>query len=186
MNKNIGETYITSDSHFGHKNIIKYCNRPFSSVEEMDETMIENWNAKVKPNDTIYHLGDFSFSKNPQQYFKRLNGRKILIRGNHDGLAIVDLGWDGVHHYYELKVGKQLIVLFHYGMRVWNGSHHGSWHLYGHSHGKLPSSGLSFDAGVDCHNFSPISYDEVKIKMESLKNNEENMKQSPDYELLSE
>jgi len=76
--------FFTSDTHFGHKNILKYCNRPFVNVEEMDEVMIERWNGRIGKNDSVYHLGDFSFSSNPKTYFERLNGKKILIIGNHD------------------------------------------------------------------------------------------------------
>lgn len=70
-------TFFTADTHFGHNNIIKYVNRPFNSVEEMDEQLISNWNSKVTHEDTIYHLGDFAFSKTPEKYFYRLNGKKI-------------------------------------------------------------------------------------------------------------
>ena len=80
------KVFIISDTHFGHENIIKYCNRPFSSVEEMDEKMIKNWNETVSNNDVVLHLGDFGLGK--KEYIasivKRLNGKKILIMGNHD------------------------------------------------------------------------------------------------------
>jgi calcineurin-like phosphoesterase family protein len=77
--------YFSSDHHFGHSNIIKYCNRPYSSVEEMNEKLIENWNATVKPEDTVYYLGDFSLSTKPvKEITPKLNGHKLLIPGNHD------------------------------------------------------------------------------------------------------
>lgn len=182
--------FFTSDTHFGHTNIIKYCNRPFlfdpskgpddyrnRDTNQMDETLIKNWNSVVQPSDTIYHIGDFAFYRDQRKtinLLRRLNGKKILIRGNHDkGLEQDVLNmFDSVHDYYELyvqdkDVGKQLIVLLHYGMRVWNKSHRGSWHLYGHSHGKLPDdpNSLSFDAGTDCHGYTPISYERVKKLM---------------------
>lgn len=77
--------YITSDPHFNHANVIPYCNRPYSSVEEMNEALIANWNSVIKPEDTIYCLGDFSFHiRSVEQFMPRLNGKKILISGNHD------------------------------------------------------------------------------------------------------
>lgn len=81
----MADTYLTSDNHFWHANVIKYCNRPYYSVEEMNEAMIYNWNSVVKPEDTIYCLGDFSFAgRSVELYSSRLNGNKILVPGNHD------------------------------------------------------------------------------------------------------
>ncbi|ALS22098.1 metallophosphoesterase [Paenibacillus naphthalenovorans] len=99
------EVWFTADTHFGHKNIIAYENRPFNSVEEMDEELIDNWNSYVEPYDLIFHLGDVFFynSKKQQEMIPRLNGRKILIRGNHDegysDSKFHQLGFD-VHNYY--------------------------------------------------------------------------------------
>ena len=81
------EIFFTSDQHYGHFNIIRYCNRPFSSVEEMDETLIQNHNKKVRQSDIVYMVGDLAFHKDRAQIIallKRLNGRKILVTGNHD------------------------------------------------------------------------------------------------------
>ena len=90
MDKNTNR-FVISDTHFGHtkcwesfKNADGTPLRPFSSTEEMDEAMVENWNAKVKPEDTVYHLGDVVIARRNLETVKRLNGRKILIRGNHD------------------------------------------------------------------------------------------------------
>lgn len=171
--------YFTGDSHYFHTNIIKYTNRPFKDVEEMDNILINNTNEKVGQDDRIIHLGDFCFSKygrTPEYYLDRINCKNItMILGNHDphdhnGLPdrnFARLFNGGCYNYLEIKVPykgrEQLIVLSHYAMRVWNKSHHGSWHLFGHSHGTLedlPNS-LSIDVGVDCHNYYPISVDEV-------------------------
>lgn len=77
--------FLTSDSHFGHENIIQYCNRPFVSAQEMDETLIERWNSAVKPADKVYHLGDVAMNERAlKAVMPRLNGSKRLIRGNHD------------------------------------------------------------------------------------------------------
>lgn len=160
--------FFTSDTHFGHTNIIKYCNRPFANATEMDEVLITNWNAKVSQDDTVWHLGDFAFSRNPDKYFYRLNGKKYLVKGNHDKQVTLNLPWEGVFDYKELNIGNKNITLMHYGMRVWNASHRGSWHLYGHSHGKLPGEGLSFDVGVDSNNYSPMSFAEVSDRMAGI------------------
>lgn len=169
--------WFTADTHFGHKNILKFCNRPFATIEEMDEALIERWNEKVAPDDDVYHLGDFALTSvaKTRDVLNRLNGNIHLIIGNHESSALQCADrfvW--VKDYHELEVpdndaygGKRSIVLLHYAMRVWNASHHGSWHLYGHSHGTLPDdvTSLSFDAGVDCHDYYPISYQRVKIIM---------------------
>lgn len=171
--------FFTSDSHLGHSKILDYCNRPFKNVDEMGEALIENWNKVVTQNDIIYHLGDFSFYKDTNKtihILNRLNGNKILIMGNHDKHMhdSVIKKFNSVHTMYDLYVndpeahhGKQLIVLLHYSMNVWNRCHYGSYHLFGHSHGSLPDNpnSLSIDVGVDCHNYTPISYEEVKAIM---------------------
>ena len=84
--------HFTSDLHLGHKNIIRLCNRPFSSSEEMDEVLMENWNRKVHRNDTIYILGDLMFrsEKPPEDYLRQLKGKKHLIMGNHCGVLAAD------------------------------------------------------------------------------------------------
>lgn len=166
--------FFCSDTHFGHANIINYSNRPYSDVEEMNEALIKNWNQVVGKNDTVYHLGDFAFM--PYDKFKnllwRLNGYIHFMRGNHDKMIdqhkqdILRVGKIvSIQDYKEIKVAGKMIVLFHYGQRVWNKSHHGSIHLYGHSHGSLPPFGRSVDVGVDCkeitHEYRPVSLDEV-------------------------
>jgi calcineurin-like phosphoesterase family protein len=166
--------YFTSDTHFGHAKVIQYSNRPFSNVEEMDETLIANWNNRVSATDTIYHLGDFSFSRTPAKYFDRLNGNKILIRGNHDPRTTTCLPWGAIHSLYEFKSEGHNIVLCHYSMRVWNKSRYGAIQLYGHSHGMLPGTTQSADVGVDCWNYAPVTLDEI---IERLRTNEPFFKQ---------
>lgn len=166
--------WFTSDHHFGHKNIIRFSNRPFTDVFDMDEALIGKWNAVVGIKDTVYHLGDIFFcpSSEARLLRERLNGSIHLIRGNHDkGADSIRDAFEWIKDIHELTIddadaegGKQRITLCHYAMRVWNHSHHGAWHLYGHSHGSLEDDthSLSFDVGVDCHNFQPISYKTVK------------------------
>lgn len=158
--------YFSSDSHHGHYNIIKYCNRPFTTVEEMDETIINNFNEVIMPNDTLYFLGDFSFG--PQAPFReRINCNHIhLIRGNHDRQVQYNL-FESVKDLNEYRGSGISIVLCHFAMRVWNKKHHGSWHLFGHSHGTIEDFDLSFDCGVDTNNFMPYSLDDVVKRMEA-------------------
>lgn len=163
--------WFTSDTHFWHANIIRYCNRPFSCAEEMNEVMIENWNACVRAVDIVRHLGDFGrWWGNAADLYsvrKRLNGQIHLIRGNHD--ENIDPTWfESVKHYDEIQIDGQKIVLFHYALRTWHHDLRGTWHLFGHSHGALPGYGKSFDIGVDCWGFHPVSFDEVKAKMDTL------------------
>jgi calcineurin-like phosphoesterase family protein len=174
--------YFCADLHFGHFNIIKYSSRPYANANEMDETLIANWNAVVAPNDTVYNLGDFSFSKYPRikEILARLNGSIVFIMGNHD--HEIDKNWEDILYQgkiismqgcLEVKLGGKLIVMNHYAHRVWNASHRSSWHLYGHSHGTLPPHGLSVDVGVDCKEitleYRPVSLDEVAAYMSKRK-----------------
>lgn len=166
------DNFFTADTHFGHANIIRYCNRPFKDAVEMNETIIANWNAVVQPDDYVYHLGDFAFWRDhgmtPRDYRRRLNGRIHFIRGNHDkGIEQFRDCFEWLKDYNEITVEGQKIVLMHYAMRVWNRSHHGSWMLYGHSHGSLPDDphARSLDVGVDCHGFKPVSFNELKRLM---------------------
>ncbi len=172
--------YFTADTHFNHKNIIQYCNRPFDSIEEMDDVLVQNWNSAVTPKDDVYHLGDFIWGKGVQvtEFRKRLNGNIHLIVGNHDNVNYQNMNEYGKTHNlksvtlrHDLKVGGELIVLSHFCMRVWNKSHFNSWHAFGHSHGRLDPIGKSWDVGVDNNNFKPISFDELKSIMESRPDN---------------
>lgn len=165
--------WFVGDSHFGHFNIIKYCKRPFQTVEEMDWTMIKRWNERVSPNDTVYHLGDVSFHRDRSHtlhLLNNLNGKIILIRGNHDKLKsdLVKARFESIHDYLELKINNQLIVMCHYPFLRWNKGHRGSWSIHGHSHGginQLNKGTRRLDVGVDTHNFYPYSYGEVKEYM---------------------
>lgn len=164
-----GNYFFTADQHLNHRNIIKYCNRPFDSVEEMDRTIIENHNKVVGVNDIVIHLGDFTLKKTNKEaykYINQLNGINVFIRGSHDR-------WLNKNHpmIWEHMVEGQFIVGCHYAMRVWARSHYNSWHIYGHSHGNLPSQGKSYDVGVDCNNFYPVSFDKLKEIMKTKEDN---------------
>ena len=164
--------WFTSDTHFGHEKIVGLCGRPFANVEEMDETLIKNWNAKVNKSEIVYHCGDFSLAKDLKkipQYVRRLNGQIHLIMGNHDQKRAKFLsGFADVKHYKEVKYNEQKIILCHYAFKTWNKSHHGSWNLHGHSHGSLPRDykAKQLDVGVDVWGFSPLSFEEVSKELE--------------------
>jgi len=175
-------TWFTADAHFGHSRVIEYAKRPFASVEEMDQTMINNWNSVVGKQDIVYYLGDFSFYKDQQKtvdVINKLNGSEIhLILGNHDKhmKTFVKEKFTSVQHYKEIYVPDsechlpkgQMIVLMHYAMRVFNKSHRGVIQLYGHSHGTLPGNSQQLDVGVDSWNFTPVSYEQIKEKLKTL------------------
>lgn len=167
----MSKVFFTSDLHLGHSNIIKYCKRPFNNADEMDEALIRNWNNVVGKDDHIYVLGDFTMRSKPSNYLRRLNGFKHLVQGNHDDRPSTDDGWTSIHKLHRIKVQGQDIVLCHYAMVVWDQSHRGSWQLYGHSHGTLPDNkaSLSFDVGVDCHNYTPLSFEQVSEIMSRKK-----------------
>ena len=160
--------WFTSDTHFDHKNVINYCSRPFDSVEEMNDTLIHNWNSVVGTDDIVYFLGDFCFSSRHNEFLDVLHGEKHLIVGNHDPLKVcASPKWASANDIKQIRVDNQVIVLCHYAMRVWNRCHRGAWHLYGHSHGSLmdDAGALSLDVGVDCHDYFPISLKRVQELM---------------------
>lgn len=134
----------------------------------MDDALIANYNSVVKKGDTVYDLGDFSF-KNPKEYLDRLNVLPIRIKGSHDHdikeprMLVIK-----PNNYFD-KYGDPLeITLCHYAMRSWSKSHYGSYCLFGHHHSLLEPYGLSFDVGVDCWNYYPVSLEQVIEKMSTL------------------
>ena len=166
--------WFTSDEHYGHRNIIKYSNRPFSSIEEMDSTLISNNNSVVGKNDTVVHAGDFSLIRNPnivyKKYVSRLVGNHIFLKGSHDywlkkNKTIIQI--------WERNINGHYVVVCHYAMRVWARSHYNSWQLYGHSHNKLDTVGKQYDIGVDNnhHYLFPISFDQIVKIMKYKPNN---------------
>lgn len=159
--------YFISDTHFFHKNILKHQDRPFDSVEDMNKSLIKNWNDKVKKNDEIFILGDFSFGKEEEtlDLLDSLNGKKYLIRGNHDLIIkkdSVQAKFQWIKDYYVLKINKQKIILFHYPIYSWDTKYHGSIHLYGHTHGNETfNEPNSYNVCADVNNYTPISLNEI-------------------------
>lgn len=145
--------FYTADPHFGHESIIRFCRRPFGNTTDMNEALIENWNRVVQPGDIVYVVGDFAFKIDPtllQDIFARLRGDKHLIRGNHDGREVERLRWSSVSDSKWVHDGDKQIYLHHYGTREFpNFYRTGTFHLYGHSHARLPGNSRSDDCGVD-------------------------------------
>lgn len=172
------KTFFTSDNHFGHKNILKFENRPFSTVEEMDEYMIKQWNNKVSNNDIVYILGDFSFYNKikTNEILEMLNGKKILITGNHDKSALeCKYRFEYISPLHEIKINKINVVLCHYPMLKWNKSHYGSIQLHGHTHSNLMGITNQYNVGVDINNLVPCELEEIIYNNERNKGYENNI-----------
>ena len=167
------KTYITGDLHFGHKNIMTFCPvtraRFRGDVEYMTEAMITEWNEIVEPIDTVYILGDVAFMSgyNAALIMMRLNGRKILIEGNHDRKTLMDVNFRKqfaeVHKYLDIQYGGHNIVMFHYPIAEWDRMHRGALHFHGHLHGN--TSGLeefrALDVGMDATGFIVIEMEDA-------------------------
>ena len=171
---------FTSDTHFNHTNIIKYCNRPFVDADEMNECLIENWNAVVDKDDVVFHLGDFAFGDphKAAEIANRLNGKKYLVIGNHDWKLLANS--QEFNDCFEMATPQLRIIIN--GTRVWmnhfpfltfEGAWRGTdaaWNLFGHVHsGKHQTTGLDivrlnvllptqYDVGVDNNNYTPVSW----------------------------
>ena len=171
--------YFTSDLHLGHRNIIRLCNRPFATIEEMDETLIRNWNAKVTNGDTVYILGDFCYKggRATKWYLQQLKGRKVLIVGNHDGKTLQDSEtmkyFEDARPMMHVTDGDKQICLCHFPIAEWNGYYHGSWHIYGHIHNRknetyefMRTREKALNAGCMINNYAPATFSEL------LKNNQ--------------
>lgn len=166
----MSEIYFTSDLHFFHKRILEYNahSRPFTTVEEMHEAIISNWNNTVSKNDIVYILGDVSFGPafKTAELLNRLNGKKHLILGNHDSSYLKSdsfvSSFMSINHYAELKYNKQFICMFHFPIESWNRKHYGSLHIHGHLHsinGELTQRRM--DIGLDSNNLLPYHIDNV-------------------------
>ena len=175
--------FFISDPHFFHANSIPHNNRPFSSVEEMNETIVANTNRVVSNKDELFFLGDISFGNHEETYkiLRRINGCKSVVLGNHDKLiqksAQIKAEIFG-NRVYEQRVIKidcpelaNHLHLNHYAMLSWYNSHYGTGHLHGHHHGSLrnkPNGSRMMDVGVDCNNFTPFSEAEVIHLLSSI------------------
>lgn len=179
-------THFTSDIHHYHTNICKFTKRPYENVEDMNEGMLETINRIVKPQDTLYHLGDFSFSKKKEviaEYLKRINGKVIMVLGNHDELFRKEGDYFlqncpnlmAIHEErLRININKVSITLDHYPGRSWYKSCYGAWQLHGHTHGSMPMYGRSMDVGWDSPHLDgsplhrPVSFDELYEFMKTV------------------
>jgi len=167
----MNKVWFGSDLHFDHKNIIKFTNRPFDTVLEMNAYMLARINDMVSPGDRVYLLGDIQF-KNDMDILEELT-RKVevhLIHGNHDSDKTRDFwGWTTSSSYKEIRIDGQKIVMFHYPIEEWNGKTHGSIHLHGHTHGMMshPNQYIPnrLDVGYDNIGEVLISYEDVCSKI---------------------
>lgn len=163
--------YYTSDLHLFHNNIIKLCNRRYKNIEEMNINIIKKWNAKVKPEDDVYILSDMFFKyadiQQVKDILKTLNGKKHLIKGNHDKF-LNQIRWqdyfEEVLCYKEINDNGRMVVLFHYPIEEWNGYYRNSYMLYGHVHNNecgIKQYPRKFNVGVDVNDFEPKTLDEL-------------------------
>lgn len=169
------ELFIWPDPHLDHDNIRTFCDRPFSTIEEMNETLINNHNEVVKSKDDVIILGDFAW-RNHNHFLNRLNGKKTLVIGNHDKMpeevlrnftkVIGSVKNPGI---LETCIAGQKVSFSHYPLVSWNASFHGSWNIHGHCHGRLIENDytLRTDAGVDVYNFYPVNFEVLKLKLRS-------------------
>ncbi len=179
--------FFTSDLHFGHENVIRFDNRPFNTVEEMDEEMIKRWNAKVRKGDIVYVLGDFIWKAATNEavsIIRRLNGQIILIKGNHDRFlhnAAAKKALAGIKDYDDICVTLEdgttrRCILSHYFIPFYNGHRYQAIHLHGHSHlteeaaeevritTELNEKGYDlkiYNVGCMYWNYTPVTLDEI-------------------------
>lgn len=163
------EYFFTADQHWGHTNILRLCNRPFYSVDEMNEVMIAKWNARVGLKDVVYHLGDFAWKNRAAWFRSRLHGTIWLIQGNHDGTINPSRdGFVSARQMNIIEIGDTHIVLCHYPLEEWEGAFRGYWHLHGHCHGRARIAERRLDVGVDAWDFQPVAFDEIKERMKEF------------------
>jgi calcineurin-like phosphoesterase family protein len=179
--------WFSADLHVSHQAVIGYCNRPYSSVEEMNEALVENFNALVKPEDTLYILGDFAMKKSAVVEFgPRFNGYKVLIHGNHDAShprhrngermkrLYYDNGFAEIHDQLTIDLGGRPVVLSHFPydnqdprFTPYIPPNRGEWLLSGHVHERWMLRHKNLNVGIDVHGMKPISAEQV---MEIIKN----------------
>lgn len=166
-------TWVTSDLHFGHKNIMTFCREARQrfrlDVDYMNEAMVKEWNDLIAPEDTVYILGDVAFlpAQKAVEYMHRLNGTKILVEGNHDRKMLNDPSFRRcfaeVHQYLAITYNGTRVIMFHYPIAEWDQMHRGAVHLHGHLHGG--ESGMEKfrcrDMGMDATGMIAISMEDA-------------------------
>lgn len=158
------QLYFTADTHFADPRVLRIDKRPFSTMAEHDAALIARWNAVIRPQDEVWHLGDVMSQRGGacEALLAGLHGRKHLIIGNNDPETTWRAaGWDSVQHYAELRIGGRLLVLCHYAFRTWNQMGKKAINLHGHSHGRLKSIPRQIDVGVDAQGLRPVALSEI-------------------------
>ncbi len=157
-----------SISYYGHKNVLKYCNRPYDNVDDMNHDIIRKHNKVVSEGDKVIHVGDFTLKNTgfAKDIIRQLNGSHTFIRGSHD--KWMKNHKSVFHEMWERKIGNYYICAGHYAAYSWPRSHYNSYYLYGHHHGSLELPNKSMDIGVDTNNYYPYSLEEV-VKVLDLK-----------------
>lgn len=174
---NPDKIFFTSDTHFGSAMALNFCKRPYDSTDEMDEELVQAWNSTVPEDGIVFHLGDFCEGKDPEEYLRRLNGRVILICGNHDSTS-ESASFSKVAEQMTIYVEGQRIILNHYPLLCFGGERSATWQLFGHVHsggGNTTGYDLQrlvnlfprqYDVGVDNNGYRPVSFNEVKSAIE--------------------
>jgi calcineurin-like phosphoesterase family protein len=159
--------WFTSDTHFGDPRILRIDKRPYPDLATHDAALIAAWNAVVRPEDNVWHLGDFALGPSAERIAEilgSLSGTKHLIIGNNDGAGTLQAhGWASIAHYAEISVDARRLVLCHYAFRTWNGIGRGAINLHGHSHNKLKPIPRQYDVGVDAQGPAPISLADILV-----------------------
>lgn len=164
------KTFVIADTHFGHSNIIKYCDRPFVTTEEMNSKLIERWNSVVGKDDIVYHLGDFALGNMTKvsEYRKQLKGKIFLIQGNHDGYTMkryYEAGFDKV--YDKPIIYQEFYILSHQPLFITENMPYAN--IFGHVHNNpeyTDYTSNTFCVSCERINYKPILIDDIIDKMQ--------------------
>lgn len=156
-------TFFTSDTHFGHSDIIQFSNRPFFDVSDMNAALIDHWNKRVSTSDVVYHLGDFAMGRFGHKFFSELNGYKVLVRGNHDQSVtrMLDMGWNEVHNGLKIELDGFRLQMTHKPPQNPKQALKVDYWLCGHVHQAWKRKGNVINVGVDVRNYQPVILQEL-------------------------
>jgi len=175
--------YFTSDTHFGHANIIKWHRKKFKTIQGMEDALVNRWNIKVKPDDTVIVVGDFAFLNSTERarVLSRLNGFKVLVQGNHDSGQKCPKGFDLMVQEMTMNIAGQYVSIKHYPLR-WSGwkklwatitfahkprflnrmpINKGQWHIHGHTHSSVKFDDKQIHVGCEAWNCTPVSIKQI-------------------------
>jgi len=185
------KVFFTSDTHFGHQNIIRFCNRPWATIAEHDQALIDNWNDTVPEDAVVFHLGDFSYKGGGFPTIRNLkgllHGQIVLISGNHDpdtrkpqNLRKLQQLFAGVYDQLEIEMDGQRIIMNHYPLLTWPHAfgQHPTWQLFGHVHLRKGITGsdafiveqccrpTQYEVGVDLNGYRPVSFHQLQERID--------------------